>query len=237
MQLGPSGAEDEQRHSARPVDEVVDEVEQIRRRPSAGPRRPATSGRGSASASRKRRQAAKASSAGCAGELLVGSGGRRAGGGDARASTTSVGSATCDSIAVEQLGRRALGVVALEDPRLRLHDLGQRPEADALAVRAGDAPWRQLNSSGSCSSGSEELVERAWLLPIPGTPTSVTSCGSRSSRTRATAATRAAELAVPADERPELGRMSTSECARASTSQAELWLRLCPSAWTGVASP
>jgi hypothetical protein len=61
-----------------------------------------------------------------------------------------------------ELGRRLALRVGLHDPRLRLHDLGQRPEADALAVgqRAALAPRREV---GLRVHALEELVDEPRL--------------------------------------------------------------------------
>ena len=58
------------------------------------------------------------------------------------------------------------GAVALEDARLLLHDLAERPEGDAVAVwkRSSLPPDGVLAERVSSSS-------RILLFPIPGTPT------------------------------------------------------------------
>ena len=130
-QLGPRRADDEQRDAARPVDQVVDEVEQavvgpvqvledehrgrcvgerLEELPPGGER-----ARRAPPPARRRRR------------------GRRAG---ARCREQPLGVAP--SSAADRLASFSLGLlrrVRLEDPGLRLHHLGERPEADALAVR------------------------------------------------------------------------------------------------------
>ena len=128
-QLRPRGADDEQRHAARPVDEVVDEVEQVvvgpvqvleheHERPLAR-RAPRRSGARPRTPRRRRRRRPR----------------RR------RPSPTS--GRRCDSTQRRPSTRRphasfarpsAVGVVALEDAGLRLDHLAERPEGDAVAV-------------------------------------------------------------------------------------------------------
>ena len=89
-----------------------------------------TSGRCSASASRKRRQAAKPLPPGSAAPPRPG---RRADAGGARPTAPPrVGDGLTDR--ARQLLPGLLGGVALEDARLRLDDLAERPEGDAFAV-------------------------------------------------------------------------------------------------------
>ena len=51
---------------------------------------------------------------------------------------------------------------------------------------ARQRPWRQVTSSGSASAMRDSSYTRR-LLPMPGTPTSVSSCGVRSCRARSNA--------------------------------------------------
>ena len=87
---------------------------------------------------------------------------------------------------VRELRRSRARVIVLVDSRLRLDDLAERPERDAVAVRQAPA----------VPPGDDLLVllapcarapRRACSCRSPGTPTSVTSCGERSTRTRANA--------------------------------------------------
>ena len=90
--------------------------------------------------------------------------------------------------------------LVLEDARLRLDDLAERPERHALAVRKATVPTaRDELRSSSATARTSSSTSR--LLPIPGTPTSVTSCGSLSTRARANAPTSERELVLAADER------------------------------------
>ena len=63
-----------------------------------------------------------------------------------------------------------------------------------------DRPCRHVISSRSAST-IRKSSRTSRLLPIPGTPTSVTSCGLRSFRARASAAGERVELVLPSDER------------------------------------
>ena len=162
QELRPRGAEDEQRN-ARPSRRGSRRSPAARRRPSADPRRRARRAPRSAIASRNRRQAANASRAGRPGC-------RR------RSSPTS-GAQLCDRSSAprrrrdEPSTRRASfrsassAASRLEDARLRLDDLAERPEGHALAVRETaalpprdqlrvgvDRPGRARRPAGSCRS-------------------------------------------------------------------------------------
>ena len=143
-ELRPSGADDEQRHAGRPVGQVVDEVEQAvvgpvqileheHERPLLGQRLE------QAPPGRERLVAAVA-------RVLA-----------RRAETNERAQETADPAALRLVGEdvvehgrelRLGGVerVALEDPGVRLHDLAERPVAQALAVgqRAALPPPDQL---------------------------------------------------------------------------------------------
>ena len=64
---------------------------------------------------------------------------------------------------------------------------------------ARQRPWRQVTSSGSASAIRDSSYTRR-LLPMPGTPTSVSSCGVRSCRARSKASRMTLELALAANE-------------------------------------
>ena len=236
-QLRPGRADDEQRHAARPVGEVVDEVEQRRRRPSAGPRRRARAAaarrapRGSAA--RPRTPRSRRSRAGCRRRLEP----------DERPQVA------LDPRHVRRRRRRAprrvsrsfspppARVVGLEDARLRLDHLAERPEASR--------PRRTGANGPAASRSARRRARRRWkssqtsrLLPMPGTPTSVTSCGSRSRRTRSSASARSVELALAPDERraPDLAHVDAeARPSPRSASQTRTGSAL-PLASTGAAS-
>jgi hypothetical protein len=63
---------------------------------------------------------------------------------------------------VAELGRGNLAVVRLEDPRLRLHDLPERPEGDALAVGEA-APVPPGDELRPIVEGASELSDEAAL--------------------------------------------------------------------------
>ena len=143
-QLGAGGSDDEDRHPARPVDEVVDEVEKgivcpvqvlehederpllgerLEEAPPSGeglvrPLGPVSPGVSRPTSSRRW------PSSQCA----------------------SAGSATAAATASRSLCLGPLGIVGLEHARLRLHHLAERPQAHSFAVRQRAAlpPQRQL---------------------------------------------------------------------------------------------
>ena len=131
-QLGARRADDEQRHAGRPVGEIVDEVEQA----VVGPvqiledehQRPLLGQRLEQAAPRRERLVAAVA------RVLAG-----------RAEADERAQEAADPAALRLVGEDVLehrgqlrlgGVerVALEDPGLRLHDLAERPVAEALAV-------------------------------------------------------------------------------------------------------
>ena len=173
-------SDDEQRHAARPVDEVVDEVEQAVVGPVEVLEDQHQRAR-SASASKKRRQAANASLAAVAASARRRRG-RRAAGGGARPSRAS---AVADDRR-RRLGELGLGRVgASRVSRMPACALTISPSAQKLTPSpyGSERPWRQVTSSGPASDVLSSS-QTSRLLPMPGTPTSVTSCGSRSRRAR-----------------------------------------------------
>ena len=167
-ELGAGGADDEQRHPARPVHEVVDEVEQrvvgpvqvfedederplARRSPPGSGARRRTPRRAGRWPSLVRLEADQRM------EVPL----------DPAASASSRTN-RCDGLA--ELLARLLGTVGLEDPGLRLDHLAERPERHAFAVRkraavapVDEAVRRRSRSSGtarrragSCRSGDAD---------------------------------------------------------------------------------
>ena len=155
-QLRPRGADDEQRDAVHPVDQPVDEVEQ----PVVGPvqiledehARPAL-GDGLEEAAPRGERLAAAIAARSSSSLSPTSG-RRCRATHARSPSS------------RARGRRGelllghLGGVRLEHPGLRLHDLAERPERDALAVRQ-PAPLAPHDELVVLVHGAAELVARA----------------------------------------------------------------------------
>ena len=201
-ELGAGGAEDEQRHPACPLGQVVDEVEQS----LVGEVQVLEDRDQRARLGERLEEAAPGGERLLTGarELLVGLEA------DERAEVTlephdlgGVGDMRLDR--VEQLGRRALGIVALEDPGLGFHDLGQRPEADALAV--GQAlPLEPAEQLRLLLEGSEELENEPALADprhaderdeLRLTLLAHSRDGGDEGR----------QVAVPADERPELAKV------------------------------
>ena len=76
--------------------------------------------------------------------------------------------------------------VGLEDAGLRLDHLAERPEGDRPRRTAASGRCLQKTSPSRSGSIVWKSSKTSRLLPMPGTPTSVTSCGSRSAATRAT---------------------------------------------------
>ena len=160
-QLRPGAADDEQRDAAQPVDELVDEVEQA----VVGPvqvledehERPLLGERLEEAPPGGERLAAAVSA-----EAASRPPGRRAGAGATRpsAASRSVIERALDG-GVQLLGRFDLGVL-LEDPGLRLDDLRERPERDAVAVgeAASLAPGDEL---GVGVDDALELVDEPAL--------------------------------------------------------------------------
>ena len=197
QQLGARRAEDEERDAARPVDEVVDEVEQR----VVGPvqvlededERPLVGDR--------------LQEAAPGGERLVAAVARRLVALEAGERTQvpldpgGVGRVADESL--DGLAKLLLGLaraVGLEDARLRLDHLAERPERHALAVRkrAAVAPVDEPVVAGL--DRLEELEDEPALAD-PGTPTSVTSCGSRSRIDAGERLAQERELLLAADER------------------------------------
>ena len=83
--------------------------------------------------------------------------------------------------------RDDFGGVVLEDAGLGFHHLGDRPVAD-LCPYGSERPCLQYTSSSPLPIVSNSS-QTSRLLPMPGTPTSVTSCGSRLCRARASDST------------------------------------------------
>ena len=77
-----------------------------------------------------------------------------------------------------QLGAGGLGVVRVEDPRLGLHDLGQRPERDPVAV-GQRRPLRKAISRGVGCDRARRARPPAGSCRYPGAPTTVTRRGVR----------------------------------------------------------
>ena len=129
-----------------------------------------------------------------------------------------------------------VGCVRLEDARLCLHHLAERPEADALPVgeRASLAP---VANRGRVLVERRPELEEQPALPDPSEPTSVTSCGDRSRSARETASRRSLSSSVrPTSSAPPLKAMSTPSRVRgATTSQTGTGSDL-PFACTGSAS-
>jgi hypothetical protein len=86
------------------------------------------------------------------------------------------------------LGARFVRIVLLVDAGLRLDDLAERPEGDAVAVREAPSlpPRDELRIA---FDDPRELVDEA-ALPIPGTPTRVRSWDDRDWRARRSASPR-----------------------------------------------
>ena len=135
--------DDEERDALRPVEEVVDEVEEARRRPTAGPRRRGPSVPRAAIRSKKMRQAAKRTSRPPAGAGSSPRSVRRAGSTQRRSSVVRdvLGDRRRDPLA----GRRL--VVALGEAGAPADHLAERPERDAVAVggRAAAVPVDRLD--------------------------------------------------------------------------------------------
>ena len=166
-ELRPRGADDEERHAPCPLDEVVDEVEQRARRPSADPRTRGRAAARRASASRKRRQAANASPRWSSGSSPR-SRARRA-----RAKCRSTHPASASSGTTARTAWWSFSIawrwaVRLEDAGLRLHHLAECPERHAFAVRkrAAVAPVDERRRLRSRSSGRAR--RRAGSCRSPG---------------------------------------------------------------------
>ena len=158
-QFRPRGAQDEQRHPRRPLDELVDEVEHRRVRPVE-----ILEDEHGRTLVRERLQEAAPSGKGLLAsvpaELAVA----------ACANERSQVSADPAGISglEKRLGHRTdlfagdLCRVAFQDPGLRLHDLAERPEAHALAVgqRPATAPVDELVA---LLDRAVELVDEAAL--------------------------------------------------------------------------
>jgi hypothetical protein len=102
---------------------------------------------------------------------------------------------------------------------LRLGHLAKSPERDARRLRQ-----RPALAPGDVLAGSESRAEKSSqtsrLLPIPGTPTSVTSCGARS---RCAAAT-ASSSALSSSRARRAGRRRGTRCPR----RGAPWARRAP---------
>ena len=129
---------------------------------------------------------------------------------------------------------RVGGRVGLENARLGLDHLGKRPERHALAVRQRPSlpPGDQLGVRVDDPRSSKT----SRLLPIPGTPTSVTSWHVFSARALARASTRRSSSRSPPTSGAPALHASTPKRDRASTaSQTSTGLAL-PFATTGSRS-
>ncbi|HUZ84056.1 MAG TPA: hypothetical protein VMU66_05140 [Gaiellales bacterium] len=95
-------------------------------------------------------------------------------------------------------------------------EVGSRRSAqEQHDARAAGRHSGQVTSSGS-SSTARDNSRTSRLLPIPGTPTSVTSCAARSSHTRASVATRRSSSRLRPTSGVEASRVtSTPNCDRA----------------------
>ena len=143
QQLGPRGSDDKQRHTAEPVDEVVEKVQQT----IIGPvqilehehRRPSVGDRFEKATPRRRRGLGTG-----APRTVAADTDERAQRGLEPAPLARFGNQPRHGLA--ELALRVRTRVALEDPRLRLDDLAERPERHALAVgeTAALAPGDQL---------------------------------------------------------------------------------------------
>ena len=165
VQLRPSGTQNEQRHPLRPVGQVLEELEQRR----VGPvqilehqhRRPV------------RRQPLAEAPPGRKRLLLR----RRL---RHRAYQRRQPRPQPGQIRIVrrqrafQLRRRLLGRVRLQDPRLRLDDLPQRPEGDPLPV-GQTAPLPPTHQPRPLLDIGKQLSAQNRLLPTPGSPINVTS--------------------------------------------------------------
>ena len=209
-QLRACRADDEERHSAGPVDEVVDEVEKsvvgpveilededewtlLRERLEEEPpraRTPQCRPQPDASGQPDERPQVRARPTS---SILQRNGGRH----------------RCLEL-LARAGRR----VGVEDAGLRLHHLPERPVRDALAVREAATlpPGEQI---GIVVDDTRTAPRSSRLFPIPGTPISVTSCGARSARTRASACVTTSTLVRAADERVRASLLDVDAEARA----------------------
>ncbi len=136
----------EQGHGRAPVEQVLEELEQAIVGPVQVLDHEDARAR-AASASRNRRQAVNASSRPTSRRLVPRADERRQPGPIHARSASSVGESRDGRV---ELRRGLGGIVGLEDARLGLHDLAERPERDALAVGQA-APWRQRTRSGRSS--------------------------------------------------------------------------------------
>ena len=177
-QLGARGADDEQRHAGDAVDELVDEVEQ----PVVGPVQVLEHEHGRATLGQRLEEAAPRR------DRLARAGRRRAVAGaepDERPQVPlhpaplAVVRERRSATARRELRRRATS--AESDSRIPACALTISPSAQKATPSpyGSDRPWRQVISSASASTTRQSSCT-SRLLPIPGTPTSVTSCGSRS---------------------------------------------------------
>ena len=109
-----------------------------------------------------------------------------------------------------ELRRGDLRLVRLQHARLGLHDLSQRPERIALAVRKG-ASLPPANQLGAADRRSGRARGRAGSCRSPGAPTSVSDCGERCSRRERSNASDSSALA-------RRGRRAASRLARVTRS-------------------
>ena len=134
-QLRPREREHEERVAARPLEQVLDEVEER----GVGPLQVLEDEDDracSASRSKKSRQAEKRSSR--SGAVRSASPSRCASLGSSQPRSSASG--TCSSIGARSLASARLGRLLLEDPGPHPHHLGERPVGDAVAVGEAAAP-------------------------------------------------------------------------------------------------
>ena len=222
-QLGPRRADDQQRHGDRPVGEVVDEVEQ----PVVGPVQVLEDQHGRPHLAERleeappRREALLSLAA--AGSPASPSSGRRC----ARPTRASLASATS---VVDRLAELRLGL----PPRASVSSMPAcaltiSPSAQKLmpAPYGSSAPAAtQMISESASTSASSSAISR--LLPMPGTPMSVTSCAcSACARVRAPRAACRARASRPTSSACAPSSTSTPKRARGATaSQAATRLGL-----------
>ena len=165
-QLRPGRGEDEERDTGHPIDDVVDEVEQVvvgpvevfedeHERSTVGERLEEASPGGE-------RLARARSPAGCP-SLRDRPSGRRWRSSQRPRAASSATSAT----AVAQLRSSASRRIGLEDPGLRLHHLGDRPERRRPRRTGSERPCRQKTISSGSASTCRRARRRAGSCRCP----------------------------------------------------------------------